>query len=224
MNAPTHSSTAVPALEPARLTAALEWRYAVKKFDTARSIPAVTWQALEHALVHAPSSYGLQPWRFVVVSDPALRAKLREVSWKQPQVTDASHFVVFAARVGVGDADVRRYAEHIAAVRGVSLESLAGFQGMMSKAIAGMGERADAWTARQTYIALGTLLTSAAVLGIDACPMEGLDGPRYDELLGLAPLGYRALCAAALGYRAADDANAALRKVRFPSGEVILRR
>jgi nitroreductase len=222
MSTTTHS--AATAAQPAALTAALDWRYAVKKFDPTRRVPDATWSVLEHALVHAPSSYGLQPWRFVVVADPALRARLREVSWKQSQVTDASHFVVFASRVGIDSAYVQHYVERIAAVRGVPLESLNGFRDMMNKAIAGMGEKADAWSARQTYIALGALLTAAAVLGVDACPMEGIDGPRYDELLGLTPLGYRSLCAAAVGYRAADDANAALRKVRFAPGEVILRR
>lgn len=221
------STSTVPAptiVDPARVSAALEWRYAVKKFDPARRIPDATWKALEHALVHAPSSFGLQPWRFVVVSDPALRAQLRDASWKQSQVTDASHFVVFAARVGMTEADVQRHVDRIAAVRGVTPESLAGYQGVMTKHLAGLGAGADGWHARQAYIALGQLLASAAVLGVDACPMEGIDPARYDELLGLAPLGYHALCAAALGYRAADDAYAAARKVRFPADEVILRR
>jgi nitroreductase len=211
-------------LQPTHLLSALNWRYAVKKFDPTRRIPDATWAALEQALVLSPSSYGLQPWRFVVVSDPALRARLREASWKQAQVTDASHLVVFASRVGVDQADVQRYMERIAEVRGASLESLAGFQGMLSRTVASLGAGGDAWTARQVYIALGTLLTSAAVLGIDACPMEGIDGARYDEMLGLAPLGYHALCVAALGYRAADDGYAANTKVRFPAEQVILRR
>ncbi|MBM3975403.1 MAG: NAD(P)H-dependent oxidoreductase [Planctomycetes bacterium] len=211
-------------LQPTHLLSALNWRYAVKKFDPTRRIPDATWAALEQALVLSPSSYGLQPWRFVVVSDPALRARLREVSWKQSQVTDASHFVVFASRVGVDQADVQRYIERIAEVRGALLESLSGFQGMLARTVSSLGANGDAWTARQAYIALGTLLTSAAVLGIDACPMEGIDGARYDESLGLAPLGYHALCAAALGYRAADDGYASNKKVRFPAEQVILRR
>lgn len=221
----THATRNTPhGIEPAQLHAALDWRYAVKKFDPARRIPEAQWNELEHALVTAPSSYGLQPWRFVVVSDPALRARLREVSWKQPQVTDASHFVVFAARVGMSVGDVQRFVDRIVDVRGVRPESIAGYHAAMANHVSSLGANADAWTARQTYIALGQLLASAAVLGVDACPMEGIDGARYDELLGLAPLGYHALCAAALGYRAADDAYAAARKVRFPADEVILRR
>jgi nitroreductase len=209
---------------PDALIRALQWRYAVKKFDPARRIPEATWNALEQSLVLSPSSFGLQPWRFVVISDPALRAKLREASWNQSQTVDASHFVALAARVGLDLAEVQRYTERIAAVRGQSLASLEAYRGMMAGTVTRMGPAVDGWTARQTYIALGNLLTSAAVLGIDACPMEGVDPARYDELLGLTPLGYRTQCAVALGYRAADDAHALHAKVRYPAEELILRR
>ena len=93
-------------LAPDQLLAALRWRYATKKFDPASKIPADVWDALEQSLVLTPSSFGLQPWKFLVVSDPAVRARLQPESWNQPQVTEASHFVVLAARTDLTKADI----------------------------------------------------------------------------------------------------------------------
>src|SRR5688572_32049041 len=106
----------------------LNWRYATKKFNPARKIPQSDWDVLEQALVQSPSSFGLQPWKFIVVNDPAVRAKLREASWEQPQITDASHMVVLAVRRDVSVRDVDRYMKRIAEVRGVSEEWLAGYK------------------------------------------------------------------------------------------------
>jgi nitroreductase len=206
------------------LTDALHWRYATKKFDAAREIPAETWKALEESLVLAPSSYGLQPWRFIVVTDKATKEKLSAVSWNQKQPADCSHYVVFAGRKGYGLKDLERFMDRTVEVRGVAKESLKGYTDL----IAGSLERAakagylDTWMAKQSYIALGQFMTSAALLGIDTCPMEGIEAPKYDEVLGLAELGYGTLCACAAGYRAADDKYAQAPKVRFKDTEVIL--
>ncbi|MBI2885227.1 MAG: NAD(P)H-dependent oxidoreductase [Candidatus Omnitrophica bacterium] len=211
---------------PGELVQQLRWRYATKKFDPARKIPADRWDALEQALVLSPSSFGLQPWKFIVVTDPAVRERLRPASWNQPQITDASHVVVFAHRKDVSVADVERYVRHIAAVRGIPEESLEGYKQMMAGFVsrAGQGLDINAWAARQLYIALGTFLTSAALLGIDACPMEGIDPKQYDEILGLDAEGYRTVVVATAGYRAEDDAYATLAKVRYASTEVVAHR
>lgn len=212
-------------LTPADLSAALRWRYAVKKFDAARAIPDAVWASLVDALVLAPSSYGVQPWRFLDVRDPAVRAALRPASWNQAQVTDASHYVVFASRVALADHDIDRFVARIAEVRGATVESLASYRAMMVKSIVqGMPEaRRDDWCARQTYIALGQFMAAAAVLGIDTCPMEGIDPAKYDEILGLPAQGYHAICACAAGYRAADDKYASAPKVRFAADDVVRR-
>lgn len=217
-------STTTAALSPETLIDTLSWRYATKKFNPSKKIETATWQALEESLALTPSSYGLQPWKFLVVKDPALRAQLREQSWGQGQVTDASHFVVFTARTDVTEADVERYLARIAEVRGVSLESLAGFRKMLVDNLVNRGQRADIpeWTARQTYIALGQLMTAAAALGVDATPMEGLDPKAYDRILGLEGSGYATTMACALGYRAEDDGYAQLPKVRFATGELVV--
>jgi nitroreductase len=201
----------------------LEWRYAVKQFDPTRKISQVDWQTLEQALVLSPSSFGLQPWKFFVIDNPEVRTKLREISWGQSQPVDASHLVVFTLKKDLSPADIDRYIARIAEVRGVTAESLQGFKDILlssTKAAADAGTL-NTWMSRQVYIALGNLLTSAAMLGIDACPMEGIEPAKYDEVLGLSEKGYTTLCVAALGFRASTDKYAELQKVRFPQAEVV---
>lgn len=201
----------------------LTWRYATKKFDATRKIAAADWAVIEEALVLTPSSYGLQPWKFIVVTDPALKAKLRPASWNQSQVEDCSHLVVLTAKEDITEADVDRFVARIAEVRGVSVESLAGYKGyMMGDLVKGPRHAViQEWAARQTYIALGNLMTSAALLGVDACPFEGIEPAKYDEILGLKGTAYTTISACPLGYRAADDKYASAPKVRFQAKDVI---
>ena len=199
----------------------LNWRYAVKKFDPTKKISAADWRTLEEALVLAPSSWGIQPWAFFVVDDPAVRAQLVPVSWSQRQVVDASHMVVFAIKSGLSVADVDRYLARTAEVRGVPLSSFDGFRKVLVAFVTKPGFDIDAWSAKQLYLALGQYMTAAAMLGIDTCPMEGIDPAAYDRILGLKEQGYAAYCACPAGYRAADDANATAKKVRFALADVV---
>jgi nitroreductase len=203
----------------------LNWRYATKNFDPAKKIPAEDWRALEHALVLAPSSFGLQPWKFIVVNDPAIREKLVEVSWNQRQVVDASHMLVFAIRKNLSVADVERYFDRIVEVRGVDHQSLEGFKKVVTGFVTTSrpGFDVNTWSALQTYIALGGFMTAAAMLGIDTCPMEGIDPRKYDEILGLEKLGLATVCACPAGYRAVDCKYATMPKVRFKHEDVIMR-
>lgn len=206
-----------------QLLAALDWRYATKKFDPTKKIPADTWATLERSLVLTPSSFGLQPWKFIVVTNPAVRDKLLAASWKQAQVTDCSHHVVFAMRKGVDEAFVDKFFARQMEVRGDTPESLAGYRGMMKgfvKNVTANGQL-DQWATRQVYIALGQFMAAAALLGVDACPMEGISPAAYDEALGLAGTDFATVVACAVGYRAADDKYATAAKVRFPASEVI---
>ena len=201
----------------------LNWRYATKKFDPTRKIPAAEWAVLEQALILTASSYGLQPWKFIVVTDPALKTKLRAASWNQGQVEDCSHHVVLTAKQDISEADLDRFIVRIAEVRGVTTESLAGYRGFMLGDLVNGPRHAiiKEWAARQTYIAMGNLLTSAALLGLDACPFEGIEPAKYDEILGLQGTGYGTVAACPVGYRAADDKYATAPKVRFDASEVI---
>ena len=211
----THASTD-------SLLAALRWRYATKLFDPARKIPADVWDAIEESMVLTPSSFGLQPWRFLVIEDPALRAKLRAESWNQPQVTDASHYVVLTARTDLTEKDIDTWIHCLAEAQGREPDAIAPLRGM----IAGFAETMSCedrhqWNKRQVYIALGQVMAAAAVLGIDACPMEGISAGGYDRLLGLEGSGYATAVGCALGYRSGEDKYATIPKARFPREQVV---
>jgi len=212
-----------PTVSEPQLLQALHRRYATKTFDAHRKIPAATWATMQESLVLSASSFGLQPYQFIVVNDPATRANLMPHAWNQRQVVDASHFIVFAARTAMTEAEIDRFLDRMVEVRGGSREALAGYRQMMMGSL--LGNEASAhiphWAARQAYIALGNLLTCAAVLGVDACPMEGFVPAEFDKLLGLTAQGYAAVVCCALGYRSAGDKYAAAPKVRFPIAELI---
>ena len=209
-------------LSPDKLLAALGWRYATKSFDPARKIPALTWNAIEESLVLTPSSFGLQPWKFIVIQDPGIRALLAPESWKQPQVTEASHYVVLTARADLDATDIDVWMARMSEVQGNPVEATAPLRGMIQGFAQAMSHEArHAWNVRQTYIALGQLLASAALLGIDACPMEGISPAGYDQVLGLEGSGYATVVACALGYRAVDDKYATTPKARFDRSRVI---
>jgi len=203
----------------------LNWRYATKQFDPNKKISAKDWAAIEEALLLTPSSGGLQPWKFIVVTDPAVRTKLLPASYGQAQITDASHLVVFAGKKDFDEADVDAHVKHIAEIQGIPVETLAPLREMLVGGIVqGLDEGARTALARnQAYIALGNLLTSAAPLGIDACPMEGFDRAQYDEILGLHEEGLATAVIATLGYRLPTDKYANAPKVRFPKEKIFAR-
>lgn len=216
-----NATIAAPAATAEGLLQSLESRYAVKRFDPRAPIPAATWDTLIRSLALSPSSYGLQPWKFLVIQAPRLRAALKDASWGQSQIVDADKLVVFTARTDLGPADVQRLIDRVAEVRGLPPDSLDGYKGMMLGALKRPKEALAAWNARQAYIALGTFLTAAAALGVDACPMEGFDAAAYDRLLGLEGSGYTAVVVATAGYRSAHDDSAGQPKVRFPLEQVV---
>lgn len=207
----------------------LNWRYAVKAFDAGKKIPDATWSQIEQAMILSPSSYGLQPYRFVTVKDAALRAKLRPASWNQSQITDASHLVVFAAKDEIVSADVHAFVDRIMQVRGGGMNpGLAGYRDMMLGGLAkpeqAPGGNWKTYTRAQVYIALGFALFAASQVGVDACPMEGIDPGQYNEMLGLNGSGYSAVVVGAFGYRAEADYFAKLAKVRFADSTLFIRK
>jgi len=209
-------------IDSKQLLGQLNWRYATKQFDPNRKISAADWATLEEALLLTPSSGGLQPWKFIVVTDPVVRAKLKPASYGQAQITDASHLVVLASKNDFNEADVDAHIRRLSNVQGVPMEALAQFRGMLVGGIVqSMDEPArNAWARNQAYIALGNLLTSAALLGIDACPMEGFNRAQYDVILGLREEGFASAVIATLGYRLPTDKHAAGPKVRFPKEQI----
>jgi len=210
-------------LSPDALVSQLEWRYATKLFDPARHIPSDVWARLEKSLVLTPSSFGLQPWKFMVITNLAVKQQLVAHSWNQTQPAECSHLVVFAARKTLTEADVDHYLDSMIEARGVTKESLQGFRNMLTGFTAKLAAARTLhdWAVRQVYIALGNFMTSCAVLGIDACPMEGIDPIKYDEVLGLTDTPFATSVACAAGYRLGDDKYATLPKVRFSASEII---
>ena len=212
-------------ISPVQLVEALNWRYATKKFDPAKKIPVDSWEALEAALVLAPSSIGLQPWKFFVVSSSAVKHQLMDASYRQAQVADCSHFVVFTARRDIDAGHVDRHILRMAEVTGATVESLGKFRSMTLRNLEKAREAGtlDTWQEHQIYIALGQFMASAALLGVDTCPMEGIEPEKYDEILGLAGSNYTTVVACATGYRLPDDKYATMKKVRFKAEDVIVR-
>ncbi len=211
-------------ISPDQLLASLRWRYATKRFDPARKIEPETWDALEESMVLTPSSFGLQPWKFLVIENPGIRANLLGESWGQSQVTDASHLVVLTTRTDVTSADIDTWMERMVEVQGTPPEVAGMVKGMIEGFAQGMThEQRHAWNVKQAYIALGQLMGMAALLGIDTCPMEGISTAGYDHVLGLEGSGYATTVACALGYRAADCRGATTPKARFERAQVVTR-
>lgn len=193
----------------------LKWRYATKRFDKSKKVSESQMNILLEAANLAPSSYGLQPFNILVVENETLREKLKTFSYGQDQVTEASHLIIFAVRNNLSVADVDHFIQRIAEVRSVSTESLAEYQATMSASISSKTQEAlTQWASRQVYISLGFLLAAAASEKIDACPMEGFQKDKFDEILGLKEKGLSVIVMAAVGFRSENDSYQFKPKVR----------
>lgn len=200
----------------------LEFRYATKAFDADKKLPKEEKKALLESLPLAPSSFGMQLWKFFIVEDAATREKLKEVSWGQAQVTDADFHIVFAVEAGFDEARVDKWMTTLSEVQGKSEEELAGYKGAIMGFTAQLSkEEKIQWAKLQAYIALGQFMTSAALLKVDTCPMEGIEPAAYDEILGLKEKGYTTAVACSVGYRSAEDKYADAPKARFPYDELV---
>jgi len=182
----------------------LNWRYAVKKYDKNKKISSTDWATLENALKLAPSSFGLQPYKFIVVTDDAVREKLSAAAFGQSPVTDASHLVVFAYKRSLSDGDVEHFIDRISDVRNQERSELSDYEAIVKGSVKRAVESGtiETWNSRQVYIPLGFLLQTAAMLGIDATPMEGFDPQQVNEILGFDD--HSAVAIAAVGYRDAE--------------------
>jgi len=193
----------------------LQKRAAIKNFDATKKLTKAQLDQLLDAVRLAPSSMGLQAYRILVVEDPEIREKLREASHGQAQLTQSSQVIIFAIEKEIDKDYGNYYLDLIAKTRGIGREHLAGFGQMVQGTIASLSEEQKInWATKQTYIALGVLLTAAAEMDIDACPMEGFDAGKFDEILGLKKLGLSAVVIAPVGYRSDEDVYSKMEKVR----------
>jgi nitroreductase/dihydropteridine reductase len=206
------------------ITESLEWRYATKKFDPTKTLDESTVTELLQAANLTATSYGLQPFKLVLIKNQPLQEQLVTSSYGQRQVADASHVIVVAARTDI-DADyISQYVDFIESERGLDSGAMEDYKNIMTGAITGMsGDLMAQWTAKQTYIVMGTLLAACGAMKIDACPMEGFVSSEYNKILGLANYNLNAVLVLPIGHRAADDPNQKNKKVRRPLEEMVVR-
>ena len=201
----------------------LNWRYATKAFDPSLRLKEDQIESLLSAIQLAPSSYGLQPYTVFVVSDEEVKQNLRAAAYNQPQVTDASEIFIFATYKNFTLAHVDEYATNIASTRGIEKAAIQGFVDVMNGVVTSRSaEELKNWNAKQAYIALGVLLETAALLSIDACPMEGFDTAQFDEILGIQDKNLSTLAMVAVGYRSENDKYQDLKKVRKSKEELFI--
>lgn len=198
-----------------QLIEALEWRYACKKFDADKRISDTDLNTILDSIQLTPSSYGLQPIKVLLIETKELREQIKPIAWNQAQVVDASHLLVFCHYTAISESYVDQHVSLMAQTRNLPIEKLQGFGTHVKASIASMNaDHVNQWTAKQTYIALGQVLLSCALLQIDATPMEGFDRKALDELLDLSKDGLSASLLCPIGYRHAEDPYIALKKVR----------
>jgi nitroreductase len=198
-----------------KIIPSLNWRYATKAFDSSKKLSEEQLETLLNAVQLAPSSYGLQPFKVIVISDQAVKDQLKAAAYEQGQVSQASQVFVFAIPKNYTTEFVDDYAKDIIETRGVSLKDIKGFVDTMAGTVnSRTQEQLANWNARQAYISLGFLLETAALYEIDACPMEGFDNAKFDEILGLDALNLTSVVMTTVGFRSEDDKSQFSKKVR----------
>ena len=194
----------------------LKWRYATKKYDTTKKVSEDDLQQIKEAIRLSPSSYGLQAFKILDIKDKDIREKLKLASYWQPQITEASHLLVFCGYADVNDGHIDEYFNLKADTQGFDVELLKEFRNFMKVFIEGRKSGKQVWTAKQTYIALSNAIAACAELKIDSTPMEGFEAEKYNEILGLSSKGLKADVLLAIGYRSDEDETQYDIKIRKP--------
>lgn len=204
------------------ITDALNWRFATKRMN-GEKVPQDKLERILEAARLAPSSYGLQPYSVFVVEDQGLKEKIRPIAFDQPQITESSHLLLFAAHDNINEGHVDDFIQLTVEAQGAELAELDDYKAMIKGAVNRFSaEEKLHWATKQAYISLGTAVTAAAFEQIDASPMEGFDKDALDQLLGLKERNLRSLVLLALGYRDENDHHAVLKKVRRSSDDMFI--
>ena len=199
------------------------WRYATKKFDTTKKVSNEDLETLKEAIRLSASSYGLQPYKVLIIDNPELRAQLQPAAWGQSQIVEASQLLVFANITDFDDAQIDAYMKNLTETRGIPIEAVQGYADFMKSKIATLSvEKRNIWTSKQTYLAMGNLLNAAAELNIDVTPMEGFEPEKVNEILGLEKQGLNASLIATVGYRHEEDTTQHYAKVRKSNEELFI--
>jgi len=199
------------------------WRYATKKFDTTKKVSKEDLETLKEAIRLSASSFGLQPYRILIIENPELRAKLQPAAWGQSQIVDASQLIVFANITNFGETEIDASIANTTKTRGLPADALKGYGDFMKSKIVVLPEDVrNTWASKQTYLALGNLMNAASELRIDVTPMEGFEPTQVNEILGLGKLGLNATLLATIGYRHEEDATQHYAKVRKSNEELFI--
>ena len=199
------------------------WRYATKKFDATKKISKQDLETLKEAIRLSASSFGLQPYRVLIIENPELRARLQPAAWGQSQIVDASQLIVFANINNFGETEIDASIANTTETRGLPTDALKGYGDFMKSKIVVLPEDVrNTWASKQTYLALGNLMNAASELRIDVTPMEGFEPTQVNEILGLGKLGLNATLLATIGYRHEEDATQHYAKVRKSNEELFI--
>jgi nitroreductase len=202
----------------------LNWRYATKKFNPEKEVSDENLEILLDSIRLSASSYGLQPYEVIVIKDPEVKDKLKSSAFGQPQITDSSYLLVFAYRTDIDQAYLDKFIENNSKIRNKSVEEFDGLKEMIQNSVLTFSqEMKEVWASRQTYIAIGNLLSAAAELKIDTCPMEGFNPDEFDELLHLESKNLKSVALMTLGYRSENDGLQNEKKVRKSKEELFTR-
>ncbi len=200
------------------------WRYATKKFDTTKKVSEEDLNYLKESIRFATSSFGLQPYKVLIVENDGIKQELLQAAYGQNQIVEAPLLFVFASQTNLEVADVDAYFKNLVATREISLEMIQGYKDFMTNSVTSIpAENRAIWTQKQCYLALGNLLNAAAELKIDACPMEGFVAEKVNEILGLDKLNLNATLIAPVGYRSVEDVAQHFKKVRKSSTDLFIK-
>ncbi len=201
---------------------ALNWRYAVKVFNPEKNVSENDLHTILESARLSPSANGSEMWKFIVVQNPEIRAKIRAVGDNQPKITDASHLIVIAYRTDAIESLAKERVDRTAKIQNQDPKDLEGLKKSLEATVAKKLDNGtlESWVAHQAYIPLGIMLETAALLHVDAGPMEGFTPEKVDEILGLKEKNLKSVTMLALGYRGEDPASARP-KVRRAFNEVI---
>ncbi len=201
----------------------LKWRYATKKFDTTKKLSEEKLTILKESFDLTATSYGLQPIKLVMVSNPETIQQLVPMSYNQTQIGNASHILVLCTETTVDTNFIKNYFNLVEKTRNTPREVLSSFEEfLISDFSKKTQEEKDSWASNQIYLVMGNLLTVCAVEEIDACPIEGFEPEKYDEFLKLTEKGLRSVLVLAVGYRAEDDMFSDFKKVRRGVDEIVI--
>ena len=201
----------------------LLWRYATKRFDPSKKLSEDKLHILKEAFNLTATSFGLQPLKLVVISNPELKEKLMPLSFNQIQVRDASHILILCVESKIDKNFILDHFKRVEGIRNTPREILEPFE---KNLIASFTEKNSSeikdWMINQLYLTLGALLTVCAVEKIDSCPMEGFEPEKYDQILGLDKRGLESVIVLPVGYRDESDFFVTLKKVRRGVEELVI--